>query len=95
MPLTAHPTPAYPIPVTATSVTGRRNPWNLKGASAPPLQALFLCLQSLSGGRCGAAVRLAGVLSDRFPTPASFATIPVGRDTANSDFFLKGVCHYV
>lgn len=73
----------------AKSVAGRRNPYSTRRTSASQ-QALFSRLRFLHGGRCGAPERVAGVLVGRFSTPASFATIVVESEVANSDF-LQGV----
>lgn len=89
MPLTPLRHPAHTAPVAAKPATGRGNPWSERRTSAT-LQALFSCLQYLYGERCGAPERVAGVLSGRFSTPASFAAIVVESEVANSDF-LQGV----
>lgn len=92
MPLTAHPTPAYPIPVTATSVTGRENP--MAQAQQRPLAILahFLRPQSLYDGRRWATARLAGPCA-RFLTPTSSASIVVRSDLADSKFLHRSLCY--
>ena len=72
---------AYPFPVLAHSGAGRGNPLTL-GASAL-LMALFLCVapqwRAMQGHR-----KVCRVPSSRFSTPASFATLAVERDVADS-----------
>lgn len=64
-PLASHSLPAYPVPASAKSEVGRRKPVESKRRISAVLQALFSCLQSLYGERCGAVARLAGVLLSR------------------------------
>ena len=73
---------------TAKSVAGRDNPRSERRTSATR-QALFVCLSFLYGGRCGAPERVAGVISGRFATPASFVTRSVARVVTNSWFFTE------
>lgn len=74
--------PAYNKMVAGTPAAGRGNPLTL-GASAL-LMALFLCVapqwRAMQGHR-----KVCRVPSSRFSTPASFAALPVERETADSN----------
>lgn len=74
--------PAYTVPVTATSVTRRSN--RKLGAPAPSTGAFFMRCPSMAGD-AGQTARSGRVPSSRFATPASFATISVASDVANSN----------
>lgn len=80
----------YDALATETSVAGCRNPMTL-GALAL-LKALFLCVAPLWRAMQGHR-KVGRVPSSRFPTPASFASIPVGRDAANSSSSTRSLRH--
>ena len=87
---------AYSSPASAIAGVGRVTTPKSERRISAILQALFLRLHPFDGERCGATARLAGVLSDRFVTPVSFAACTVTSAATNSkSFFLKGVCHHV
>lgn len=73
---------AYNKAVAEISVAGRRNPLTL-GALWRINNAFSVHGPSMAGD-AGQSVRAGRVPSSRFPTPASFATIPVGRNAANA-----------
>jgi len=70
----------------ATAGAGRENPMHVRRTSAT--NGVFLRLK-FNGGRCGEALRLAGVLTGRFLTPAYVRppNLAVGGGLQN----LKGV----
>ena len=85
---------AYSSPASAIAGAGRRKPVESNWRIRAIVSALFLrryiprwrtMRGNLRVGRC--PVRPA------FPTPVSFAAIPVGREATNSNVFLTGVCH--
>ena len=91
MPLTAHPTPAYPIPVTATSVTGRRKPEFYKARKRQTTGAF--CLPVVSLWRTARGSRKAGRCPCRpvFLPPRLSATPAVGKQGGGLPGFLQGV----
>lgn len=58
----------YAFSVLAIAGIGRGNPMHVRRTSAT--KAFFLRLLFSNGGRCGEALRLAGVLTGRISTPA-------------------------
>jgi hypothetical protein len=73
---------AYNSPVADHSAAGRENPMTL-GALALLNGAFFMRCPSMAGD-AGQSARAGRVPSSRFLTPASFATILVRRDVADS-----------
>lgn len=73
---------AYNETVAEISVAGRRNPltprvlWRINNA--------FFVHGSSMAGDAGQSERVGRVSGSRFPTPASFATLSVGRKAANA-----------
>gem|GEM_PF-5942484 len=73
----------------ATSVVGRRNPFTERRTGASLIVGAFFTSAMRYGGRMWASLGSTGILSDRFPTPCTTASNPVGRIDGGS-LFLKG-----
>lgn len=71
----------YSDSVSAAAGAGRRN--QKLGAPAPSTGAFFMRCPSMAGD-AGQTARSGRVPSSRFATPASFATLAVASDVANS-----------